>query len=1250
MVSLATLGTIAGAVIYYGSIIVSVAAIAYSIFFAPEAKIPDQRTEGARLGDLQVTTSTYGKDIPPAVYGTIRFGGNMIWATPLEERRRDTVHRVNAGGKGGGGGSYKHTEIEYMIYGHFAIQFSAGVAAENGLVRVWGDGKLIWDRRVGQPMTKKYAEMDIRFYRGTADQMPDSFIESHEGTGEVPGHRDIVYIVIQDMPLIDFGNRPPNFTAEISYNATGASPLTVIDTYTDTFEGMLYDEIDERLFLHDGSHPNGGVINIDLKEDLIESTRAITDFQDTPPATFELQKGAVLSPDGFPVYQMNDPPANNDRIFALNPHSLETESTVRRYAPGFPSNQWWRDATLVHQAHKKGLGQFAFGVGNGWNIVNLSSRETMELDVQYQDWGFFGDLALNDGIACVTDKNHQVWVVGSVGSPSSASAFLWQYSVEFLTPTVCRGEEIREVDLSAYIHAPHLLCYDAGTHSLLIGSRFNSYGRDYTIIRWDIDSRSIVWQITDADTTSGNLTSDNAFYLFKYGPDAQYLYSYDGPSSILYQIRISDGEITKEYNLSDFGVAHSLQVPWHHNTTHTIVAHDRGGGGTTSIVRLWLDRANTSPVALEEVIDDLATRTGLSSADLDLTSIVAAGEAVRGYIVSKQSTVRAAIEPLGFAHFFDAIESDNKVKFVKRGASPSITIPEDDLGAASGGSRDSAAQLLIEELAMEAELPRRVELRFRDPVTDYDQGMEYATRVASPPEAQTQGSDEVQSVEIAMVLLPEEALAIVESILYQVWTNRNGYEFKTLPKWQLLEPTDVIYVEKGGNTHVVKLVSTGLGAGYLCEMAGAHDDPETYTFSGLATTSGLGHHDQQMVLYGRSRLFLMDIPLLRDIDDPGTMASLLYMAVGATSDFWRGALIQKSMDGVAFEQIEVPWNPVGWGFAVQLPGGSAFDNALDPYYRWTVWDRESTLRVRMVDGADALVSITELQCLNNGNAALLGNEIIKFQTVSGPDGDGIYSLTNLIRGRRGTGQWAEAGHPRGDRFILLTTSTVTASIPPLDDIGTTRFYRAITIGARIDDAALQDLTLTAASQKPYSVSHLYGTRDGSNNIDLVWIRRTRIGGALDWNDGITEVPLNETTESYSIDYFEEFDTGTVTAGSTTTTLRDAGHFTGYETEDLVGKAISVQHQDDYLLVESSFVVEKDDNDTIEVWPPWSTAPVTGDSWVIANDVADHTDTESSESSQYSAGEQTSVGDVIYATVYQVSSLVGRGFPNSVWVW
>jgi hypothetical protein len=54
--------------------------------------------------------------------------------------------------------------------------------------------------------------------------------------------------------------------------------------------------------------------------------------------------------------------------------------------------------------------------------------------------------------------------------------------------------------------------------------------------------------------------------------------------------------------------------------------------------------------------------------------------------------------------------------------------------------------------------------------------------------------------------------------------------------------------------------------------------------------------------------------------------------------------------------------------------------------------------------------------------------------------------------------------------------------------------------------------------------------------------------------------------------------------------------------------------------------------------------------VIANDVADHTDTESSESSQYSAGEQTSVGDVIYATVYQVSSLVGRGFPNSVWVW
>ncbi|MDR2978511.1 MAG: hypothetical protein LBU56_03825 [Rickettsiales bacterium] len=39
-------------------------------------------THGARLKNLQVQTSTYGRTIP-IIYGTARVAGNIIWAQPI---------------------------------------------------------------------------------------------------------------------------------------------------------------------------------------------------------------------------------------------------------------------------------------------------------------------------------------------------------------------------------------------------------------------------------------------------------------------------------------------------------------------------------------------------------------------------------------------------------------------------------------------------------------------------------------------------------------------------------------------------------------------------------------------------------------------------------------------------------------------------------------------------------------------------------------------------------------------------------------------------------------------------------------------------------------------------------------------------------------------------------------------------------------------------------------------------------------
>ena len=62
---------------------------------------PAQRMEGARLDSLRVTSSTEGAVIP-ALYGRMRVGGNIIWATDFREETETTRH--GGGGKSGGGG------------------------------------------------------------------------------------------------------------------------------------------------------------------------------------------------------------------------------------------------------------------------------------------------------------------------------------------------------------------------------------------------------------------------------------------------------------------------------------------------------------------------------------------------------------------------------------------------------------------------------------------------------------------------------------------------------------------------------------------------------------------------------------------------------------------------------------------------------------------------------------------------------------------------------------------------------------------------------------------------------------------------------------------------------------------------------------------------------------------------------------------------------------------------------------------
>lgn len=78
------------------------------------------------------------------------------------------------------------------------------------------------------------------------------------------------------------------------------------------------------------------------------------------------------------------------------------------------------------------------------------------------------------------------------------------------------------------------------------------------------------------------------------------------------------------------------------------------------------------------VVADLSYHVGLTDTDIDVTELT---DQIDGYIVTGQSTGRAAIEPLSQGYFFQQTESGQKIVFRKLGAAPIADWPQDDLAA-----------------------------------------------------------------------------------------------------------------------------------------------------------------------------------------------------------------------------------------------------------------------------------------------------------------------------------------------------------------------------------------------------------------------------------------------------------------------------------------------------------------------------------------------------------------------------------------
>lgn len=508
-------------------------------------------------------------------------------------------------------------------------------------------------------------------------------------------------------------------------------------------------------------------------------------------------------------------------------------------------------------------------------------------------------------------------------------------------------------------------------------------------------------------------------------------------------------------------------------------------GNNAAIALTRLPNYSRNTVALSSVINDLVGRSNITTSDINVTAL--ASDQLTGYVITKPMTIRTAIEPLQKAFFFDATESDNIIKFIKRGGAATTIIPQDDLAAHQG--TEEVPDLLTTIRKQELELPRRVTLTFYNQDADFQNSEQYAARLVT---------ESVNSVneELAIAMSNQQAAQVASVLLFNEWQARNEREFQTSMKYAYLDPCDIVQLQTDDGTFTVRILQTDYGQNGIVKFKAADENAAVYNPS--ATGVDGGAVGQTLSLPGATRLSLLDIPILRDIDNN---AGFYWAACGFLTA-WRGTALFISNDG------GITWSNTGSTIVGGTIGASI--DVLGNYAGGNTFDSFNSVTVTLVNGT--LSSTTLDSILNNANAALIGNEVVQFLNAE-LVGTNQYKLTCLLRGRRGT-EWAMSSHAIGDRFILLDANSLQRVVTNQSQINVAAIYKAVSIGNTLSLSTPNNFTNSAVGLKPFSPVSVGGGRDASGNIYISWLRRSRIGGG--WLNNV-DVPLGEDSESYSVD-------------------------------------------------------------------------------------------------------------------------------------
>ena len=493
-----------------------------------------------------------------------------------------------------------------------------------------------------------------------------------------------------------------------------------------------------------------------------------------------------------------------------------------------------------------------------------------------------------------------------------------------------------------------------------------------------------------------------------------------------------------------------------------------------------LDTVTPTNPTLESVVSQVCTLAGYGGSEFNASGLAAITKPVRSLALTQVGPARQVLEMLASAYYFDA----SGLTFVPRGAASAMTIPFDSLGLNEGAAGlDEPLQL---KQANDIERPAQVAVSYINADADYTVATEYSDRLLA-------GQNSTSTVSLPIAFTAAEAKGIADTQVMEGVASFLTTQIAVGTEFAKLVPTDVVTVaDSDGSTYRMR-VTKREDSGTVLKLDLVSDDATILSNSGTSSSAYLS--GTTVTTPADTTVSLMDIPILRDEDNDAGF----YVAVKGESSPWPGAVLYKGLDGVTYSQASTLEEQTVIG---------ACTTTLADWTRGNVVDYTNTVTVSV--GLGTLASSTRDTVLDSdANACLIGSEVVQFITATLVSA-GIYTLSGLVRGRRGTEAF-QTGHAASEPFVFLKTAGLRRITISTTEIAALRHYKAVTLGRRLSTAIDQTLTCQAVGLKPFSPVGLRADRT-TTDIVLSWDRRTRL--ACNFTSGV--VPLGEASESYDV--------------------------------------------------------------------------------------------------------------------------------------